>query len=233
MSVPIAALALAAVQQASQPATVPMRDEPYHHPVFENPQVAVYNVVLPVGAVMRYHEHPTNHLAIVIESGRMRNEVTGRPAKLNPTGGPGTIVYLPAGPPHRQTNIGQTTVRFIAVELLTPPRSPEGQPPSMVAEDQRAGPDPRTGCRVAMEAADVRAWRCRLEPGDSVPGRPRDGPFLRIAVSGGRLEQAQPPGQPRVEDLRPGASLWYPAPESGTPKNASATVLEFVDLEWK
>lgn len=233
MAVPIAALALAVLQQVAQSATVPMRQEQYHQLVFENPHVTVYNVVLPVGAVMRYHEHPTNHLAIVVDSGQMRNEVLSRTAKINPSGAPGTIVYIPAGPPHRQANIGRTTVRFIAVEVLTP--LPGRKPDAVRAggKEQRSGPDDRAGCRVAIESTDVRAWRCRLGPGDSAPRRLRGNAFLRVAVSGGRLEQAEPSGMPRVEDLSVGGVSWHERIAVGAPTNAGSSVLEFVDLEWK
>jgi quercetin dioxygenase-like cupin family protein len=231
MAVTLAALALAMLQQVGQSATVPMREEPYHQLVFENPHVAVYNVVLPVGAVMRYHEHPTNHLAIVIDSGRMRNEVVGRTAKINPSGAPGTIVYLPAGPPHRQANIGQTTVRFIAIEVLSPLPG-RGRPSARAGgKEQRADPDDRPGCRVAFEAADVRAWRCRLGPGESAPRRPRGNAFLRVAVSDGRLEQ--PSGMPQVKDLSAGAAVWHETIVVDAPTNAGTSVLELVDLEWK
>lgn len=216
-----------AVPGAQADATVPMREEPYHRLVLENPRVAVYDVVLPLAAVMKYHEHPTNHLAVVIDSGRMANEILGRPPIMNPTGPSGTIVYLAAGPPHRQTNIGEAVVRFIAVEVLGEPKkaTPGGED-----TDQRAAPDGKPGCRVAIDASDVRAWRCRLATGESAPARDGAGPFLRVALSGGNL-QTGPGGT--SQQITPGIAEWHDDPRSGEATNSGAGPLEFVDLEWK
>jgi hypothetical protein len=192
-------------------------------------------VVLPLAAVMKYHEHPTNHLAVVIDSGRMENEILGRPPKVNPTGASGTIVYLAAGPPHRQTNNGETVVRFIAVEVLGDPDRavPSGTAaPTRSAEsaDRRAGPDGLPGCRVAIEASDVRAWRCRLAAGESAPARAGERPFLRVALSEGTLRTEPGDGSRR---LTPGWAEWHDDPGSGEATNSGTAPLEFVDLEWK
>jgi quercetin dioxygenase-like cupin family protein len=106
--------------------TVPMSQEPFHRLVFTNDYVAVYDVVLPVGATMKYHEHPTEHLALVIEPGLMKSEVLAQGARDNPTGAAGTVVHIAAGPPHRQTNIGTARLRFMAIELLASPRGKSG-----------------------------------------------------------------------------------------------------------
>src|SRR5262245_5819387 len=115
---PLLALVLtvaAAAQVSDDAAVVPMRAERYHRLLFENPQVAVFDVVFPPGAVMSFHEHPTDHLAVVVAPGTLRNEVKGAVApQVRPPGPVGELVFLPAGPPHRQINVGQTTVHFVA-----------------------------------------------------------------------------------------------------------------------
>jgi Gamma-glutamyltranspeptidase len=207
------------------PERVPMRQEPYHRLVFQNRQVAVYDVRLPIGAVMRYHEHPTNHLAVVIDTGVAYNEVVGRPGKVNPIGPAGTVVYLGAGPPHRQTNIGPTVVRFIAVEVLSSPAATRGEAPTGQAEgiDQRAKPDGAPGCRVVIDQVDIRAWRCRLPPGEAAPPRRASGPFLRVVL---------PPGLATV-DQAAGTATWHQGPATPVVTNAGSSPMEFVDLEWK
>ncbi len=201
--------------EGPSPEPVPMREETYHRLVFENQQVAVYDVRLPLGAVMRYHEHPTNHLAIVIDSGTALNEVLGRPGKVNPIGPVGTVVYLGAGPPHRQTNIGHTEIHFIAVELL----SPEGKAAAKGVE-QRARPDGAVGCHVVIDQPDIRAWRCAVPPGQAAPSRPASGPFLRILVSPGPNQAA-------------GTATWHQEPATIAMTNEGSSPVEFVDLEWK
>ncbi|MGH7526376.1 MAG: cupin domain-containing protein [Gemmatimonadales bacterium] len=237
MNLLLVAVALAGSAQGPAPATVPMREEPYHRPSFENRYVAVYDVRLPVGAIMRYHEHPTNHLAVVIDSGRMRNEVVGRPPKLNPTGPSGTIVYLPAGPPHRQANIGSTTVHFAAIEVLgrlhSAGDSAGGPSPPPDGGEQRVAPGGGPGCRMVLERLDVRAWRCLLPPGQAAAARPRSGPFVRVAVTPGVIEQRLASGATRTEQVAAGTTAWHESPDTVPVKNAGSSPLEFVDIEWK
>lgn len=227
---------LAVLYQQAPTSTVPMRDEPYHRLVVENPLVAVYDVRLPVGAVMRYHEHPTNHLAIVIDSGVMQNEVVGRPAKVNPSGAQGTVVYIEAGPPHRQTNIGRTAVRFIAVEVLKPPGATNDTTAAAGTGrgvQHRAGPDGVTGCRAIIDQSDVQVWRCRLPPGQTAQRRRHSRPFLRVMVSSGRLESLDPSGRGGARELEAGATDWHKKPSAVGAKNVGNSPIEFVDLEWK
>jgi quercetin dioxygenase-like cupin family protein len=195
-------------------AVVPMREEPYHRLTFENRYVAVYDVSLPLGALMRFHAHPTNHLAIVVDSGRMENEIQGRAPRVNPTGPSGNIVYLEAGPPHRQKNIGTTVVRFIAVEVLAPVDGGGRPAPSGEGVDRRSAPDSRPGCHLALQESDVRAWRCRLASGDSAAARPGGAPFLRVVPSDG-------------------SAVWHEAGKSSAVTNPGPSTLEFVDLEWR
>ena len=111
-------------------AAVPAAQEPHHRLVLHTPVAEVFDVVVPPKAVMTKHEHPTDHLALVIEPARLRNEVEGAAPVENQTGDPGNVIFLPAGPPHHQVNIGETTGRWIDVELR-----------------------PRAGARTAQSAA--------------------------------------------------------------------------------
>jgi quercetin dioxygenase-like cupin family protein len=206
---------LAACGPAKSPdAVVPMREEPYHHLTFENRYVAVYDVTVPRNAFMRFHAHPTNHLAIVTDSGTLQNEIQGKPPRTNPTGPRGDIVYLEAGPPHRQKNIGSTVVRFFAVEVLASPSHEGRATPPATGGDRRSAPDGRPGCHVAMEEVDIRAWRCHLEAGDSVPTRVGGAAFLRVSPASATAE-------------------WFDSGATSAASNPGPSVVEFVDLEWR
>src|SRR6185369_1651469 len=124
--------------------------ETFHRLLFENRYAAVYDVVLPPGALMRYHRHPTNHLAVVIDGGTLRNEVIGAPVTERATGPGGTVVYIPAGSPHRQSNVGPTPVRFVAAEVLAPAPADKGVDPTAA----------RPGCEVVQTNLVIVAWRC-------------------------------------------------------------------------
>jgi len=214
MRKPLLLLLAACAPGKSPDAVVPMRDEPYHHLTLENRYVAVYDVTVPPNALMRFHAHPTNHLAIIADSGTLENEIRGSAPRVNPTGPTGNIVYLEAGPPHRQKNIGTTIVRFVAVEVLASLNDSGKATPPARGGDRRSAPDGRQGCHVAMEEVDIRAWRCRLLAGDSVAARPGDAPFLRVSPAAGKAE-------------------WHEVGASSAANNAGPSVMEFVDLEWR
>src|SRR5690242_12169002 len=172
-------LASALLSGAAPPAEepVPMAQETFHRLLFENRFAAVYDVVLPPGARMRYHRHPTNHLAVVIDGGTLRNEVLGAPVTERATGAGGTVVYIPAGPPHRQSNIGAAPVHFVAAEVLAPAPSATGVDPAVE----------RPGCEVVQDNAVIVAWRCRLVSGARLAALAPGIPVFRVALGGGEV----------------------------------------------
>lgn len=95
-------------QTAEKP--VSMSEEPFHHRVLKNESIEVFEVKLPVGAQMKFHEHPTDHFAVVINPGQMKNETVAGRIITNPPIAPGTVVFLPAGDAHRQTNIDKSEI---------------------------------------------------------------------------------------------------------------------------
>lgn len=170
-------LHIVAMLVASAPPIVPMSQETFHHRTLSNAAVQIYDVVLPPGAVMKYHAHPTNHLAIVIRPGPLRNEVIGRDPVDRPTGPPGTVVYVAAGPAHRQTNTGPTPIRFIAVELVANLERAEA---STGREEAVLAP-PSPGCHLILQKTDMKVTRCLVMRGESAkPVHP--GAFLRIPI---------------------------------------------------
>jgi quercetin dioxygenase-like cupin family protein len=210
-----------------------MSQEPFHHRIFENDFVAVYDVVLPVGETMKFHAHPTEHLALVLEGGLLKNEVMSLAPKESPTGEAGAIIHIAAGPPHRQTNTGKAPVRFTAIELLKSPHPQTGSAPATGVE-QRVAPSQAEGCVVAVEGATVRVWRCRVNPGNVSPARGEGGPFLRVAIVKGSV--AQPIAGVKigpVVELEAGHASWYDDASSTAVKNLGTRPFEFVDIGWK
>lgn len=200
-------IALALLLQAATPEIVPMTREPYHRPLLANPHVEVYEVLLPPGATMAYHAHPTNHLAVVVTPGPLRNEVVGRDPVDRATGPAGTVVYVPAGPAHRQVNTGKTPIRFVAIEMTH--RASVAAPTAAKAEEPVLAP-PEPGCHVVLDKPDVRVTRCLVAPGTSVTPVHRAA-FLRVPISTRRKP------------------MWVE--RSGPITNATASPTVFVDLE--
>lgn len=219
------AITLSLGGQAAVSEMGPMSQDPYHRLVFKNEMVEVYDVVLPPKAVMRFHRHPTNHLAVLIRPGTLQNELLGGPAKLNPTGPAGTVVYVGPGPAHRQSNIGPDTVHFVAVELASAKPEDEEQPKTGFAHEEQTRTMSGTGCAVVVEKPDARAWRCRLAPGQSIFQR-RSASFLRIPITAGVLRT----GSER-KALAPGRPAWRKSAARLRLTNVGTAPAEFVDIE--
>ena len=221
----VASLLLTAATAApsTDDAPVPLAEEPFHHLLFENRYAAVYDVVLPTAALMRYHRHPTNHLAVVIEGGTLRNEVLGAPATERATGPGGTVVYIPAGPPHRQSNVGVARVRFIAAEVLAP--APAGN-----AVDPDAQ---RPGCDLVQNNLVVVAWRCRLAPGERLVALAAGIPTLRVALGVGRVGLVEARGAEVAARLVPGTVTWFDGDRRADVVNRGESVVEWVEVAWR
>src|SRR5436190_1481637 len=211
-----------AVARADE-APVPMAEETFHHLLFENRYAAVYDVVLPPGAVMRFHRHPTNHLAVVVAGGTLRNEVVGAPVTERSTGAGGTVVYLPAGPPHRQSNIGATPVHFVAAEVLAP--APAGKVVDATVK--------RAGCSVVQDNAVITAWLCRLAPGARLVALPVGVPALRVALGVGQVGLVDPHGAEVTATLAPGAVTWLDGDVRADVVNRGDVAVELVEVAWR
>ena len=220
------------VSLAGQPALSkvgPMSQDPYHRLVFKNDRVEVYDVVLPPKAVMRFHRHPTNHLAVLIRPGTLQNELLGGPAKLNPTGPAGTVVYVGPGAPHRQSNIGSDTVHFVAVELASGKAEDGEQLKTGFAHEEQTGSVSGTGCKVVVEKPDARAWRCRLAPAQSI-FQSRSASFLRIPLTTGVLRTGS---ERKASRMAPGRPAWSKSAAQLRLTNVGTAPAEFVDIEIK
>ena len=223
------AITLIAFGQAAAAEVVPMSREPYHRPVLKNEMVEVYDVVVPPNGTMRDHTHPTNHLAVVIRPGILRNETIRGEAKLNPTGAAGTVVYVAAGPAHRQTNIGLDAAHFVAVELTPRGARRSEERKSGFAHEERTETLDRTGCSAVVEKPDVRAWKCRLAPGQSIV-QTRSASFLRIPVTAGVLRTGS---ERKASRMVPGRPAWRKSASQARMTNVGTAPAEFVDIEIK
>jgi quercetin dioxygenase-like cupin family protein len=210
-------LALAAVQAAAPP--VAIENEPYHHLLFANSTVKVLDVELPSGAQMAFHTHPTDHLAIVIAGGRLRNDILGRPPLEHFTGLPGSVVFIPAGPPHRQANIDDHAARWIAVELVGKPAPSTHSAVSSPYE-------------VVLDNDVVEAAQVSLAPGARLAAPPFGLPHLRIAITAADLESRADTGETVRSHFAAGTAAWVTA-DPPIQVNVGAGPVEFVYLRVK
>jgi hypothetical protein len=87
-------------------------------------------------------------------------------------------------------------------------------------------------CAVVLDNDAVRALRCKLSAGQSAE-LVRPNPFLRVVVSGDRVEWRGQGVPKQVLALDPGATTWHEQTETGTLVNVGKQSLEALDIEWK
>jgi hypothetical protein len=85
---------------------------------------------------------------------------------------------------------------------------------------------------VALDNARVRAWRVKLNPGESVPAIKQTAPGARMVVTGGTVAEKRPgkPDQPLVLNNHDFMALVI---EERGMENIGRTPVEFVEIELK
>jgi quercetin dioxygenase-like cupin family protein len=196
-----------------------MADEPFHRTVLTNPSIKVFEIRLPVGARMKFHSHPTDHFAVVVRPGQLKNELIDGSLVINPPTEPGTVLFLPAGPAHRQTNVGDAEVHFIAGEIMRKHAGPFDAPKV-------------DGCRnVMLDNERIVAYKCSLAPGETTESVRLSKPFLRVYISGGKVQDLSV--KSKMAEKLPGTTEWFNSRRSADVRNAGGSAINFVEIVLK
>ena len=116
---------VAVLLTAAVAAQVPVNNEPHHRVVYENPDLRILNVEVPVGQSTADHRHERDIVTVSINAGtRTRIASPAQPAGTMRPPRPladATIAEY-AGKPdsHRVDNVGDTPYQLFAVENLKP-----------------------------------------------------------------------------------------------------------------
>jgi quercetin dioxygenase-like cupin family protein len=194
-------------QTPQTPVIVPVNQEPHHRPMFANDELAVLDVRFPPGYTTLFHTHANDNVSVRIETGPLRIDTLtdiGEPQ----TAPVGRVVFNAATPPytHRITNLGDTTVRIVDIEVLA-------KAPTRVADT----PDDLAGHEIVVDNARVRLSRVVVPAGQSlsVHGHPRG--WLSVVVRG----------------AEPGSFRWHEAGSQVPALTAGASALEVVEIDVK
>ena len=185
---------------------VPVDQEPQHHIAFENRFVRVLDVTFPPGYVTRWHEHDRDNVSVRITTGPTKTDVPGTDSasQESPVG---RVAYYAGTPPysHRITNVGQTTIRILDVELLL------GDGPST------APPATPAGHTLVVDNERLRALRITLQPGETLPAHTHPAGWLDVVVRG----------------TTPGSFAWKGASTAVPAITGAAGGTEIVELQPK
>jgi len=202
---------------------VPITAEPDHKIRFDNGHVRIYEIYLPPGRGTLLHEHRADNFTVNFGD----SEVTIEPPDGDPltisvaTGGVGFSSTATGPYTHRVVATGQTEFHGIAIELLARESARQSTP------DRRQDPP----FHVVLENERGRAYRIRLEPGESTGRFARQGSSVLVAMSAGRISQELDGEAPRLWDFEAGYFRWID--ESGRPsvRNEGQEPADLVEIE--
>jgi hypothetical protein len=204
---------------------VPVLKAPYHLPVFKNEYVTMANIYIPPGGKTGFHKHTGEAISINVEEATMTNQELGDPeAKPAPRQISGHLTYTDYRPKpriHQAVNVGTTPFHNVLLIL---------DKPTGVAPSSRADVP---AYEQVLDNERARAWRIRLEPGQSAGAITQQAPGVRIIVKGGLIVESVP-GQPdRAMNPRLGEFYWQDPGVTRAIRNIGATPVDFIELELK
>jgi hypothetical protein len=209
----------------TQPAAVPVEQEPHHRIVFENKKVRIYDALIPPGEATLFHTHVFDSVSVTVNGGQARNEIVGKPVREY-TQAAGTVTFSRAtGAPytHRITNLGTTPLRFVVPEILSLPASP-GAPSAL---------DAVPGHQFVLENDSVEVYRISVDPGQSTGARSRTLPWVRISLSQSAVSVRGQGRATETLDTKPGDYRWYEGPGIDTVENVGPVRYEAIEIEFR
>ena len=205
------------------PAVVHVKKAPFHLFTFEDDNMSLENVVLPAGKSTRYHSHDQDLVFVITAGARITNQVLGKdPVELEFKQGEVRFAgYTKTPGVHQITNIEKDKMmQLLAVAIVYPE-------PGRHAVSSRPAK-----YEVALDNDRVRAWRIKLDPGESAPTIRQTGPGARFVVVGGTVteKRAGHPDQPLV--LKNHDFMAMSAEERAI-ENIGSNPVELVEIELK
>jgi quercetin dioxygenase-like cupin family protein len=178
-------------QEADKPTIVPVKKAAFHQFTFEDENMSLENVTLPPGHSTGYHSHDQDLVFVVTAGAKITNQVLGKdPVEIDfKLGDVRFAPYTKTPGVHRIMNLEKDhAMRLLAVAIVyrEPGRYTVSTRPAKY--------------EVALDNDRVRAWRLKLNPGESAPAIQQTAPGVRIVVTGGMVaeKRAGKPDQPMV-----------------------------------
>ena len=200
---------------------VEVHDEPRHRFRYRNDFAYLYDVLIPPGDITLYHRHTEDTLYVAIGDVHVCNQALGAEPQ-DGTVAKGTTMVMPHRTKpliHQVTNQGDEAMRLIGAEVLASPP---------VTSDT---PLEASGITLEADKPRLRAYRVKLEPGETTGPLTCNFSGLLIVISGGTLQIDG--DAPRVLSLDPAAFIWHNGPVQQSFTNVGGAPFEAVMGEWR
>ena len=221
-------LLLSTILTAQAAPEVEITAEPYHHLVFANDQIRVFNVdVLPHSETLT-HWHRHDYVFVTLGAANIVNAVEGKepaPLKLSV----GETRFVPAPVAHIVRNVGAQPFRIITVEFLEDDKLRHSPSPW----DEARGLDILNGGtkEILFVRDGVRVSEFELQPGGMVP-HPDIGPQLLVAISDLEILNRGEGQRSQPSHFKSGDSKWFPGGYSQAVTNVGHKLAKYVILEF-
>jgi hypothetical protein len=218
-----ALVSLSRADGTGSPAVVHVKKAPFHLFTFEDQTMSLENVVLPAGKSTRYHSHDQDLVFVITAGARITNQILGKdPVELEFKQGEVRFAgYTKTPGVHQITNVEtDKTMQLLAVAIVYP------EPGRHTVSSRPAKYE------VALDNDRVRAWRIKLNPGETAPTIRQTAPGARFVVVGGTVteKRAGHPDQPL--SLKNHDFMSMP-PEERAIENIGNSAVELVEIELK
>jgi hypothetical protein len=180
-------------------------------------------VTLPAGYSTGYHSHEQDLVFVITGGAKIKNQVLGKdPVELEfKLGEVRFAPYTKTPGTHQITNIEpQNPMRLLAVGIVYPT-------PGRYTVSTRP-----TKYEVALDNDRVRAWRLKLNPGESAPAMRQTAPGARIVVTGGMIAEKRM-GKPDQPILLQNHDFMSVVAEERGLENIGNSPVELVEIELK
>lgn len=207
----------------AQETVVPVTNAGFHQFTFQDENMSLENVTLPAGYSTGYHSHEQDLVFVITGGAKIKNQVLGKdPVELEfKLGEVRFAPYTKTPGTHQITNIEpQNPMRLLAVGIVypTPGRYTVSTRPAKY--------------EVALDNDRVRAWRLKLNPGESAPAMRQTAPGARIVVTGGMIAEKRM-GKPDQPILLQNHDFMSVVAEERGIKNIGNSPVELVEIELK
>jgi hypothetical protein len=207
----------------AQETVVPVTNAGFHQFTFQDENMSLENVTLPAGYSTGYHSHEQDLVFVITGGAKIKNQVLGKdPVELEfKLGEVRFAPYTKTPGTHQITNIEpQNPMRLLAVGIVypTPGRYTVSTRPAKY--------------EVALDNDRARAWRLKLNPGESAPMIRQTAPGARIVVTGGMIVEKRM-GKPDQPILLQNHDFMSVVAEERGIENIGNSPVELVEIELK
>jgi len=207
----------------AQETVVPVTNAGFHQFTFQDENMSLENVTLPAGYSTGYHSHEQDLVFVITGGAKIKNQVLGKdPVELEfKLGEVRFAPYTKTPGTHQITNIEpQNPMRLLAVGIVYPT-------PGRYTVSTRP-----TKYEVALDNDRVRAWRLKLNPGESAPAMRQTTTDARIVVTGGMIAEKRM-GKPDQPILLQNHDFMSVVAEERGLENIGNSPVELVEIELK